>query len=494
LVDPLSHRTTFVYDGAGRVLSETDPLGRLTTFAYSPAGTQILRVNARSQVMTATYDLDSRRVVDFYPTGRRSTFTYDANDNLLTCVKKETPTEALNFLYDAQRLLEETDDAGDLEGLYTATEEEYGDLVSEYDGVADHYPLYDAQRSADALIDGTESQSDQYKYRAFGLQVNADPGPTENPFQYVGKQGYYREPELDLYFLGMGSNGRPYDPATGQFITPDKIEDDSNPFRYVLNNPVNHVDPSGLQDSETSLKNAQASLQQAILDVVEEHKQAGARATALNSLASKFENHEDLSWSEMSTLVQLGIAKRHGRVLIGCNGVDDAYVGVPRPGGGIDTYHYRLQIPFWSGPATWKFLDVVHGAIPDIVIQKTQDEDRADRKQDAHNADIFMNVYSAIMLAPIVIAALPELLAVDEGVAIAEARSEELEGVLTQRYFFTPEIQQLILRHTILVSALAKAVFGGDQVREDQIRRSLKVIESIIEALGGPPLGKFNPF
>ncbi|HZZ72523.1 MAG TPA: hypothetical protein VFE24_09735 [Pirellulales bacterium] len=49
--------------------------------------------------------------------------------------------------------------------------------------------------------------------------MNADAGPTENPFQYVGKQGYYREPELELYLLGGSSGGRYYDPATGRFLS-----------------------------------------------------------------------------------------------------------------------------------------------------------------------------------------------------------------------------------------------------------------------------------
>jgi RHS repeat-associated protein len=80
------------------------------------------------------------------------------------------------------------------------------------------------------------------------LQVNADPGPTENPFQYVGKQGYYRDPELELYLLGGSSGGRYYDPAAGRFLSADPLgfsAGDDNLYRYVRNNPVTETDPSG---------------------------------------------------------------------------------------------------------------------------------------------------------------------------------------------------------------------------------------------------------
>ncbi|HZZ72022.1 MAG TPA: hypothetical protein VFE24_07195 [Pirellulales bacterium] len=88
-------------------------------------------MNAPAALTDYVWDEDNR-LVQAEPVTGEINFTYNA---LGQRVKKATPTEALNFLYDAQRLLEETDDAGDLEGLYTATEEEYGDLVSEYVGI-----------------------------------------------------------------------------------------------------------------------------------------------------------------------------------------------------------------------------------------------------------------------------------------------------------------------------------------------------------------------
>jgi RHS repeat-associated protein len=160
--------------------------------------------------------------------------------------------ETRKFIYDMTRLLLETDDAGDTERAYTATTDEYGDLVSEYDegSGASSFHQYDALGSTDALLDADETATDRYQYRAFGLATH-ESGTSDSPFTFVGKQNYYRDPELELYYLGMGNpsgGGRPYDPTTGQFLAEDPRgtnPSDPNPYAYAANNPVNATDPSG---------------------------------------------------------------------------------------------------------------------------------------------------------------------------------------------------------------------------------------------------------
>jgi hypothetical protein len=117
------------------------------------------------------------------------------------------------------RLLLETDDAGDTERAYTATIQEYGDLVSEYDESSGQsaFHQYDALGSTDALLDADETATDRYQYRAFGLATH-ETGTSDSPFTFVGKQNYYRDPELELYYLGMGNpsgGGRPYGGGKG---------------------------------------------------------------------------------------------------------------------------------------------------------------------------------------------------------------------------------------------------------------------------------------
>jgi len=44
-------------------------------------------------------------------------------------------------------------------------------------------------------------------------------GSTEQPYQYVGKLGYYDEPDIDLQYL----RARWYNPSTGRFISEDPL-------------------------------------------------------------------------------------------------------------------------------------------------------------------------------------------------------------------------------------------------------------------------------
>lgn len=55
------------------------------------------------------------------------------------------------------------------------------------------------------------------------------------------------EPELDLYYY----RSRYYDAKIGQFTSRDPLlyVDGPNPYSYVNNNPVNFIDPWGLEKS-----------------------------------------------------------------------------------------------------------------------------------------------------------------------------------------------------------------------------------------------------
>ncbi len=168
------------------------------------------------------------------------TFTYRADGRR---VGKETPSESKHFIYDLNRLLQETDDAGDPLHEYSSTLDEWGELVSEYDETDTLYHQHDALGSTDALLDDDEAAAASYAHRAFGLEA-AHTGTAESSFTFVGAQNYYRDPELELYFAGA----RYYDPAAGRWVSEDPKgfeAGDENLFRYVGNNPVNKVDPSG---------------------------------------------------------------------------------------------------------------------------------------------------------------------------------------------------------------------------------------------------------
>ncbi len=59
-----------------------------------------------------------------------------------------------------------------------------------------------------------------------------------------GFAGYVRDRETDSYY----ANARQYLPQISRFMAKGKLRVDSlNRYLYVVNNPVNFVDPSGLK-------------------------------------------------------------------------------------------------------------------------------------------------------------------------------------------------------------------------------------------------------
>jgi RHS repeat-associated protein len=73
-----------------------------------------------------------------------------------------------------------------------------------------------------------------------GKPVSSAAPTVENPFQFAGQ---YTDAKTGLQDL----RARYYDPATGQFLSRDPLEDTTlHPYAYADNDPTNATDPSGL--------------------------------------------------------------------------------------------------------------------------------------------------------------------------------------------------------------------------------------------------------
>jgi len=133
------------------------------------------------------------------------------------------------FLWDGEYIARQT------ERDYTHNPQGYGELISQRRSGATAFHHYDGLGSTDRLTDGNEAVPVSYLYKAFGEQSVVS-GAYTNPFTWVGRLGYYREPDVDTYWL----RARVYDPQRGRFVSRDRVRE-VNLYRWPGNNSVGRV-------------------------------------------------------------------------------------------------------------------------------------------------------------------------------------------------------------------------------------------------------------
>ncbi len=97
------------------------------------------------------------------------------------------------------------------------------------------------------LLASKDSSGVKYHYQdRLGSDINSKSLPfgqslkIENRFSFTGK-----ELDEDLYYF----NARYYDPNLGRFTSVDPVKD-NHAYSYVMNNPMNFIDPTGMEEEE----------------------------------------------------------------------------------------------------------------------------------------------------------------------------------------------------------------------------------------------------
>ncbi|ULA61804.1 MAG: hypothetical protein LZF60_380016 [Nitrospira sp.] len=263
----------FGYDALGRLTAASHPLLLdPQTFAYDLVGNRTTNgsvVNAGNQLTAdanVTYQYDDNGNLTrktLLATGNYTQYSYDAENRLIQVqefaagnstaittssyrydglgrrIEKVANGQTSRYIYDGEDILLEYNGSNVLQARYT-----HGPGIDEplavTKGGSTFFYHQDGLGTVTELTDSTGSVAKAYAYDAYG-NILESPGTVNQPYTYTGRE---LDSETGLYYY----RARYYDAATGRFMQKDPIGfwgADINLYRYVLNGPVNNVDPRG---------------------------------------------------------------------------------------------------------------------------------------------------------------------------------------------------------------------------------------------------------
>ena len=221
--------TDYLYDSAGRQMYA----GPRVVSKYSGFNLPLAMTQGSHDVMFL-YDAFGRRVVKSDRTGTKTVYAGDLYERH----SKGLAREHVFKLWAEGRIVAEMV-IGESGGGFTPA--------------ITRYLAADNMGSVETVMDQTGAVVDRLKYAPFGARrfAGALAAPTTQKSEGV-KSGFTgHEPDDELGLINM--RGRVYDPGLGKFLTPDPVvnpwsSQGLNKYGYVLNNPLNRVDPSGFED------------------------------------------------------------------------------------------------------------------------------------------------------------------------------------------------------------------------------------------------------
>jgi RHS repeat-associated protein len=167
----------------------------------------------------------------------KANFIYDGFNERVR--KTNGGGDVKNYLFDRSALLLETDGAGAIKRSYNPNISTTDDKGNKF------YYVMNGHGDVANLLDRDGNVVQSYTYDSFGAVIGLN--KEFNGSRYVGNNGVYSDDDLGLQYM----RNRWYDPQLGRFISRDPIgfRGGINLYVYVKNNPLNWVDPFGLDGS-----------------------------------------------------------------------------------------------------------------------------------------------------------------------------------------------------------------------------------------------------
>ena len=217
----------------------------VSTYAYDAAGC-LTNLNGVSLEWDERYRLKS---ID-----NASDLVMYQYDVLNRRVSRIEGTTTNLFVYDGNQIVADVDGFGNLlrtyvwgmgiDNLLSMTVYTNGGSQA----AATYFAIKDHQNTVIAMVDSSGSVVESYEYDAYGNTVIRDAAGNELTESGIGNRYLFQGREIDwatgLYYF----RARWYDPRTGRWLSKDPlgIAGGLNLYEFCANNPVNFIDPDGL--------------------------------------------------------------------------------------------------------------------------------------------------------------------------------------------------------------------------------------------------------
>jgi RHS repeat-associated protein len=148
-------------------------------------------------------------------------------------------TETTRFVHDGPDVVRDLDGAGSPVADYVNGPGIDNKLRQTVSGTASYF-IQDHLGTTRAFADASGNGTSSLSYDSFGNVVS---GSVSSRYTYTGRE---RDPDAGLLYY----RARYYDPLLGRFVSEDPTVfggKDVNLYAYVKNNPINFIDPTGLE-------------------------------------------------------------------------------------------------------------------------------------------------------------------------------------------------------------------------------------------------------
>ncbi len=228
-----------------------------TTYTYDYNGNTHTKV-VGSNTTTYAWDYENRMTSVTLPgSGGTVTFKYDSFGRR---IYKSSSSGTSVYVYDGHNLVEETNSSGTAVARYSQGLNIDEPLAMLRSSATSFYQA-DGLGSITSLTNTSGSIAQSYTFDSFGNQTGSS-GSLTNPFQYTAREF---DPETSLYYY----RARYYDPSPGRFVNEDPVRFFGGVqfYRYALNDPTQHRDPTGLKPGDR-YDSAKVAALQALIDVL----------------------------------------------------------------------------------------------------------------------------------------------------------------------------------------------------------------------------------